>query len=161
MSNTSHTPARTADAFKGNHVPGNIARDGAPKRHLDVPVAHGHRSRTSPLPGMLHQTTEIVPRTSFERIVQSPVTDTHTSTTSGKPLFSTPPAPIHPGMTRKQTNKFAATRAAGGGHEDVLKDALHHSADAHHPGHAALNAAENDPRYARTLASNKHSRMKG
>lgn len=35
-----HSPARQSDAFKGRAVPGNIARDGAPKFHHDVPV-HG------------------------------------------------------------------------------------------------------------------------
>lgn len=49
-----HGPARGADAFKGHHVPGNIARDGAPKAHHDVPVAAGQHTR-SRATGLFHQ----------------------------------------------------------------------------------------------------------
>ena len=41
-----HGPARGADAFKGHHVPGNLARDGAPKNHHDVPVHGGMNAKS-------------------------------------------------------------------------------------------------------------------
>jgi hypothetical protein len=49
-----HGPARGADAFKGHHVPGNIARDGAAKVHHDVPVHGGMTARQHELKGMGH-----------------------------------------------------------------------------------------------------------
>jgi hypothetical protein len=49
-----HTPARGADAFKGHHVPGNLARNGAPKNHHDVPVHGGMTARQTALKGMGH-----------------------------------------------------------------------------------------------------------
>lgn len=48
-----HGPARGADAFQGHHVPGNIARDGAPKNHHDVPVHGGMVTRSRQ--GTVHQ----------------------------------------------------------------------------------------------------------
>jgi hypothetical protein len=49
-----HTPARQADAFTGatNH-PGNIARDGAPKKNPDVMVKPGMRSRRRRCPAWI------------------------------------------------------------------------------------------------------------
>jgi hypothetical protein len=49
-----HTPARGADAFKGHAVAGNIARNGAPKVHADVPVHGGMTRRQVELKGMGH-----------------------------------------------------------------------------------------------------------
>jgi hypothetical protein len=94
---------------------------GAPKR-LTEPVPHGgmhSRTRDGQLVvGVTHTTIG----TQFD------------PTTPDKSLFGTPPAPIHSGMTNKQNAKFMATRAAGGGHEDVLREALRNS-DPHHPAH--------------------------
>lgn len=39
-------PSREAPAFQGHEVPGNIARDGAPKFHHDVPVHGGMNAKS-------------------------------------------------------------------------------------------------------------------
>jgi hypothetical protein len=46
MAKINHLSHGLAD-LEGHHVPGNVARDGAPKRVHAIEVAHGQRSRSS------------------------------------------------------------------------------------------------------------------
>ena len=46
MSKINHVSHGLAD-MAGHHVPGNLARDGSPKRVTGIEVAHGHRLRSS------------------------------------------------------------------------------------------------------------------
>jgi hypothetical protein len=41
-----HLSHGMGDAIIGHHIPGNVARDGAPKRVTGIEVAHGQRSRS-------------------------------------------------------------------------------------------------------------------
>jgi hypothetical protein len=45
MAKINHVSHGLAD-LAGHHVPGNLPRDGAPKRVTGIEVAHGHRSRS-------------------------------------------------------------------------------------------------------------------
>jgi hypothetical protein len=126
-----HTPAGESDAFKG-HVHSDLARNGAPKQHHAVVRHSNMRSRTSPLPGMLHQTDV----NGYPDAVQPHPQDLLTSSQRGKELFGTG-VKIHPGMTSKQVAGFANAHVNGGGAPDVLAEALSFS-DPHHPARGRL-----------------------
>jgi hypothetical protein len=49
-----HTPALGADAFAGQAVKGNLARDGAPKAHHAVPLHGGATEQQRKMTGMGH-----------------------------------------------------------------------------------------------------------
>jgi hypothetical protein len=58
-----HGPATSGDAFKGHHVPGNVARDGAPKVHHATPAHGGMTRRQTNMAGVggLSHATESAP----------------------------------------------------------------------------------------------------
>lgn len=100
--------ASTTDdtAVRTNPLPFNV-RAGKPKGY-PIELVRGHRSMTSPLPGMQHMTN-------VHGVPVADAPDPLDPTLAGK---HEPPVYVHPGMTRKQ---IAGASFNG---EDILKEAM-------------------------------------
>lgn len=109
---THHTPAHVARGMEKQQTDNlGLARASrVGKRHVNVPVHWGHRSRTSPLPGML--TVNDV--NGAPDAVQPNLRDPLTPSQAGKHL---PTPKIHPSMIHRE-----ASACLNG--EDVLREGI-------------------------------------
>jgi hypothetical protein len=118
-----HSPARGAEAFVGHSVCGNIARDGAPKNHRDVPIHGGMTAQQQAMRGMGHP------------MAGAPDASSANPLDPEAPAKRLAPVAIVPGQRSRTSDCDDALHAARG--RAMIDQAIAASCDPTHPANVA------------------------